>query len=246
MSRYDEWLDERPDNEITGMGSTPLQPTTHISAQDAELVDLDDMPPPPATVTLVENEDVAAQAVLPQHLSTREPDLNLSPRYRGHTPLNDLVRQDWIKMIEEDPDSYDALLYRPRDDAPTKANDDGLEIPVFTEFNNHQRELSYTDPQKVKVLDCPDERESFTAVDSDGDQDGGIDDFLVIRAAATGVSIGSIFEWNEELSDGQLARRFWYVLRIFTYGTASVGSLYYCIPARNFSQSALGTDHEQR
>ncbi|WP_323869307.1 phage tail protein [Xenorhabdus szentirmaii] len=95
------------------------------------------------------------------------------------------------------------------------------------------------------MLDCPDERESFIAVDTDGDQDGGTDDFLVIRAATTGVSVGSIFEWNEELSDGRLARRFWYVLRILTYGTASVGSLYYCIPARNFSQSTLGTDDEQ-
>ncbi|MCC8379078.1 phage tail protein [Xenorhabdus sp. PB30.3] len=82
-------------------------------------------------------------------------------------------------------------------------------------------------------------------MDADGDQDGSTDDFLVIRAATTGVSVGSIFEWNEELSDGQLARRFWYVLRIFTYGTASVGSLYYCIPARNFTQSALRADHEQ-
>ncbi|CDL83608.1 hypothetical protein [Xenorhabdus szentirmaii] len=95
------------------------------------------------------------------------------------------------------------------------------------------------------MLDCPDEREAFTAVDADGDQDGGTDDFLVIRAAAIGVSVGAIFEWNEALSHGCLARRFWYVLRIFTYGTASVGSLYYCIPARNFSQS-LWADHEPR
>ncbi|WP_274715548.1 hypothetical protein [Xenorhabdus bovienii] len=246
MSRYDEWLNDSPGSEITGMGSVQLQPITNISEQESELVDLDDIQPPPALVTLAENEEASAQTTLPQHLFTREQNLNLKPRYKGHSPLNNIVRQDWIKMIEEDPDSYDALLYRPVDEVPTKINDDGLEIPVFTEFNNHQKELSYTDPQRVIVLDCPDERESFTAVDSDGDQDGGIDDFLVIRAATTGVSIGSIFEWNEELSDGRLARRFWYVLRIFTYGTASVGSLYYCIPARNFSQSALGTDHEQR
>ncbi|WP_275381183.1 phage tail protein [Xenorhabdus bovienii] len=246
MSRYDEWLNDSPGSEITGMGSVQLQPITNISEQESELVDLDDIQSPPALVTLAEDEGASAQATLPQHLFTREQNLNLKPRYKGHSPLNNIVRQDWIKMIEEDPDSYDALLYRPVDDVPTKINDDGLEIPVFTEFNNHQKELSYTDPQRVIVLDCPDERESFTAVDSDGDQDGGIDDFLVIKAATTGVSIGSIFEWNEELSDGRLARRFWYVLRIFTYGTASVGSLYYCIPARNFSQSALGTNHEQR
>ncbi|HAT3959695.1 TPA: phage tail protein [Citrobacter freundii] len=87
-------------------------------------------------------------------------------------------------------------------------------------------------------MDCPDQRENFTAVDNDGDQDGLVDDFLIIRAATRNVSIGSIFEWNEEMMDGSTARRWWYVLRIYTLGTASVGSLYYCIPARNIEGSA--------
>ncbi|MDC9590734.1 phage tail protein [Xenorhabdus sp. XENO-10] len=246
MSRYDEWLHNIPDSEITGMESSQIQPTINIPVQNAELVDLDDVQSSPTTEILKENQETPERAVLPQHLFARAQDLDLKPRFKGHSPLNDLVRQDWIKMVEEDSNSYDALLYRPVDDVPTKINDDGLEIPIFTEFNNNQQELSYTDPQRVIVLDCPDERESFNAVDSDGDQDGGSEDFLVIRAATTSVPIGSIFEWNEELSDKRLARRFWYVLRIFTYGTASVGSLYYCIPARNFNQSALGTDNEQR
>ncbi|OKP01561.1 hypothetical protein [Xenorhabdus eapokensis] len=245
MNRYDEWLEDIPDSEITGMGTAERLSAPPLSGQNASLVDWDEVqPPPPDTVTLTEHEAVPEKAALPLHLSTREQDVNLKPRYKGHSPLNDLVRQDWIKVIEDDPDNYDALLYRPVDEVSAKTNEDGFERADFTEFNNHQRELAYTDPQKVTVLDCPDERESFSAIDADGDQDGGTDDFLVIRAATTGVSVGSIFEWNEALSDGQLARRFWYVLRIFTYGTASVGSLYYCIPARNFSQSALRADHE--
>ncbi|PHM51589.1 hypothetical protein Xhom_04881 [Xenorhabdus hominickii] len=242
MSRYDEWLDEMPDSKITGIGPAEHPSDAPLSGQ---LVDLDEVKPSPASVTLTAHEAEPAKAALPLHLSGREQDINLKPRYQGHSPLNDLVRQDWVKVIEEDLDNYDALLYRPVEPIPAKANEDGFELAAFTEFNNHQRELAYTDPQKVIVLDCPDERESFTALDADGDQDGGLDDFLVIRAATTGVPVGSIFEWNEALSDGRLARRFWYVLRIFTYGTASVGSLYYCIPARNFSQSALRTDHEQ-
>ncbi|WP_228863398.1 phage tail protein [Xenorhabdus sp. PB30.3] len=246
MSRYDEWLDEMPDSEITGIGTAGTPSDAPLSGQRAELVDLDDVKPSPASMTLTVQEAIAPdKAALPLHLSNKEPDVNLKPRYQGHSPLNDLVRLDWVKVIEEDPDNFDALLYRPVEPIPAKVHEDGFELAAFTEFNNHQRELAYTDPQKVIVLDCPDERESFSAMDADGDQDGSTDDFLVIRAATTGVSVGSIFEWNEELSDGQLARRFWYVLRIFTYGTASVGSLYYCIPARNFTQSALRADHEQ-
>jgi hypothetical protein len=40
--------------------------------------------------------------------------------------------------------------------------------------------------------------------------------------------------------DGNTVRRWWYVLRIYTLGTASVGSLYYLIPARNIDGSAEG------
>ncbi|PHM39193.1 hypothetical protein Xmau_03100 [Xenorhabdus mauleonii] len=244
MSRYDTWLDEIPDNEITGMDSAELRSNTDCARQAPELVDLEAIHTPPETATADENQAQPSHAVLPVNLATQGQDISLKPRYQGHAPLNDLVRQDWMTMVEGDPDSYDALLYRPVEDAPTLSHGDSLELPAFTEFNNHQRELSYTDPQTVRVLDCPDERESFTAVDTDDNQDGGVDDFLVVRVATTGAPVGSILEWNEALSDGHVARRFWYVLRIFTYGTASVGSLYYCIPARNFSQSALGTDHE--
>lgn len=121
---------------------------------------------------------------------------------------------------------------------PTEPDEDGIETPLFTEINNNQVELDYLDPVIVTVMDCPDQRENFTAVDNDGDQDRLVDDFLIIRAATRNVSIGSIFEWNEEMMDGGTARRWWYVLRIYTLGTASVDSLYYCIPARNIEGSA--------
>lgn len=246
MSRYKEWITDTPSIVIT---EKPVG--SNVPENASELVDLDELQPPPAE-ELNDFNDSADPAVItenktaPLHksISDREQNLDLKPRYKGHAPLNDLVRRDWVQMIEQDPDSFNALLYRPVDDLPTKVDEDGLETPLFTELNNNQKELTYSDPAIVTVLDCPDERESFTAVDSDGDQDGSTDDFLVIRAATTGVAIGSIFEWNEELLDGRLARRFWYVLRIFTYGTASVGSLYYCIPAKNFTQSSFGETNE--
>lgn len=177
-------------------------------------------------------------APLPSKLMDRPVTPTLASRYAGHAPVNEQVRQDWMAIIEQDPFSYEALLYRPTVAVPTAPDEDGIETPLFTEINNNQVELDYHDPVVVTVLDCPDQRESFQAVDADGDQDGLVDDFLIIRAATTGVSVGSIFEWNEEQMDGSTARRWWYVLRIYTLGTASVGSLYYCIPARNIEGSA--------
>lgn len=205
-----------------------------LSGDTAALVDsYDDVAP--------ENSSPApVVAPLPTGLHERPVTPTLKNRYAGHAAVNDQVREDWMKVIEQDPFSYEALLYRPTVPVPTEPDEDGIDTPLFTEINNNQTELDYLDPVVVTVLDCPDQREQFQAVDQDGDQDGLTDDFLIIRAATRGISIGSIFEWNEEGMDGNPVRRWWYVLRIYTLGTASVGSLYYLIPARNIEGSAEG------
>ncbi|ELY2957435.1 phage tail protein [Cronobacter sakazakii] len=77
-------------------------------------------------------------------------------------------------------------------------------------------------------------------MDADGEQDGLSDEIQVLRIAAQGVSVGSILTWNEEMASGALAQRWWYVHRIFSLGTQHVGSLYYCIPARNLDSTAGG------
>ncbi|MEG5932451.1 hypothetical protein UXN85_20510 [Enterobacter hormaechei] len=158
-------------------------------------------------------------------------------RYAGHNAFNNLVREDWQRAIEDDHYAFDALVYLPEVAEYTPREAKHHETAEFTEINNNQRELVYGLPHPVVVLDCPDERENFFAVDADGDQDGGADDFLVLRVAATGIPIGSVFEWNEELMDGSAVPRWWYVMKIFAYGTAAVGSLYFCVPARNFEGS---------
>lgn len=183
------------------------------------------------------------------------PKTLMKARFSGDAAVNDLMRRDWQRSIAEDPMAFDALLYVPSDASATESNpDDGEEnndSPAFTEINANQQTLTYSDPVLVAVLDCPDDRPSFTALDVDGENDGGVDDVLILRIAPpldvlnsididerhpiarTYAPVGSIIEWNEALADGE-SRCWWYVHRIFTYGTAAVGSLYYCIPARNF------------
>lgn len=185
------------------------------------------------------------------------PKTLMKARFSGDAAVNDLMRRDWQRAIAEDPMAFDALLYVPSDASATESNpddedgDENNDSPAFTEINANQQTLTYSDPVLVAVLDCPDDRPSFTALDADGENDGGVDDVLILRIAPTldalnstdiddlhpiartYAPVGSIIEWNEALADGE-SRCWWYVHRIFTYGTAAVGSLYYCIPARNF------------
>ncbi|EOZ2186382.1 phage tail protein [Enterobacter hormaechei] len=177
-------------------------------------------------------------ASLPASLAAREQNTKLKTRFNGHKQFNDQIRADWMLVIESSPDSFQALIYRP-DVGTYGVIDDESGTESFTEIDNNQRPLTYQEPDIVYVLDNPDGRESFRAVDGDGEQDGLTDDVLVLRIAANNVPVGSILEWNEEMANGT-ARRWWYVHRIFSYGTQHVGSLYYCIPARNFDSTNGG------
>lgn len=218
--------------------SEDSSPEMDASASDANAVSV------PATETT---------AALPAQIAER-PQTAMRARFSGHALFNDVVRLDWQRAIAADPLAFDALLYVPTDASAAETDPDAGsdDEPAFTEINANQKTLSYSDPVLVAVLDCPDDRPEFTATDSDGETDGGVDDVMIIRVApplsvleATSsdddhpvsrafVPVGSIIEWNEALANGSESRSWWYVHRIFTYGTASVGSLYYCIPARNF------------
>ncbi|EFH8163186.1 phage tail protein [Escherichia coli] len=154
-------------------------------------------------------------------------------RYDGHSPLNNLVREDWIKVIEISPDRFDALLYRSIPPAEPAEEKEGYEKNQAGVLTVHQQELLYADPVWVPVLDCPDEMLDFNTVDSDDDSDGVPDSVLILRIGATGINKGSILEFEEEINNGY-RRVWWYVLDIHNYGTVGVGSLYYCVPCRSF------------
>lgn len=261
MGRFDAWLTdelsqkrEEPANDSTQADSaTPTEENTEsiTEAEPEHTLSFSNLEAPTASVgadsddsgdlaggngeTADDGPDVIA---LPASLAAREQNTQLKTRFNGHKPFNDQIREDWMLIIETSPDSFQALLYRP-DVGTYGVIDDESGMESFTELDNNQRPLTYQEPDIVYVLDNPDGRESFRAVDGDGEQDGLTDDVLVLRIAANNVPVGSILEWNEEMANGT-ARRWWYVHRIFSYGTQHVGSLYYCIPARNFDTTNGG------
>lgn len=161
------------------------------------------------------------------------------PRYKGHGGLNNLVKKDWIYVIENSRDSFDAILYRAVD---------GVTLPDeldknFTEINNHQKKLTYEDPILVKVLDSPNaDQEHFTAMDAEGGQDSLDGDILLLRIASDFVPHGSVISFYEEVGVNTQRLVSWYVLEVYIYGSQAAGYLYVCTPAMNIIQSPQGEE----
>lgn len=159
------------------------------------------------------------------------------PRFHRSSQLNAQIRKDWIKVIERHRDSFDAVLYRATEADPIE----GETGKNFTELNNHNKKLTYQEPELVKVLDTPNmDAEHFTAMDQgDGHDtlDGGI---LMLRAAADYIPHGSVFSFYEETGPDQQRLVSWYVLEIYIYGSQSAGYLYVCVPAMGVLQTNSG------
>jgi len=184
-----------------------------------------------------EDGEQLGNVVLPDHFepadsADRPIDSSMRTRYHGHGEFNDLLRADWIAAIELDPDAFDALLYRATRHQPD-ANDQPSTPQVAEVFDPNQALLDYQHPEKVAVLDCPDEMESFMGMYDGSDNTGAGVDALILRTSGLNVPVGSVFEWQEQLTGDRYRRVWWYVHRIFNYGTANVGSLFYCIPFRS-------------
>lgn len=167
-----------------------------------------------------------------------DPDFTPEPpamrrRFDRHKPFNDIQAAYWMKFIERNPYRFDALLYRAE---PIEAEElpDDYEQPEFNNVDIRQTEPVYCDPELVAVLDSPDESEVFASMDLGGENAVDSGTFLILQIAAEDVPVGSVLEWQEETSNGEPRRVWWYVLRAGNYGTTKAGTLYYCIPCRTF------------
>lgn len=208
-----------------------VEPVTMPAADTGEQAD---------SASGADEEDSSGEAVgnqllltLPADVTTKPTDNNMRRRYDGHSALNDLTRSDWIKAIKLSPDAFDALLYRAYVHQPDSNDFGHTELRADT-FDPNQVLLDYQHPEAVVMLDCPDEMDSFVAMYDDSDNAGAGDDALILRTTGLNVPVGSVFEWGEEMTGGRTRRCWWYVQRIFNYGTAKIGSLFYCVPFRSF------------
>ncbi len=159
------------------------------------------------------------------------------PKFKGHEAFNSVVRADWNRAIELNPDSYDAYLYAPSK-VLDEAESDLYESENVMELSTNQDTLSYGDPVFVKVLDCADESDHFFTLDDNSANLGESLDPMLLKVAADSVPIGSVLEWDEETPNG-IRTVWWYVHRAMGYGTANVGVIYACVPMRDFNQPDL-------
>lgn len=164
-------------------------------------------------------------------------------RFNGHELFNDVVRSDWMAAISMSPDAFQASLYLPDDKATEADLDESYESEEAAVIDTNQDSLNYYDPLVVWVLDCPDEQESFFALDENGENLGemGSDEPLLLRIARDDVPVGSVLEWDEETGEG-LRTVWWYVQRLIGYGTSNVGTLYACVPMRDFNSEDTTED----
>ncbi len=155
-------------------------------------------------------------------------------RYSGHEAMNSVIRTDWMRAIELSPDAFEAHLYRPATPIEDTDETDHYELETALEIDTNRDSLTYEDPELVKLIDCPDEQESFFMVEANDEGLGENADPLMLRVASNNVPIGSVLEWDEETAKGTRTV-WWYVHKAMGLGTANIGVIYICIPMRDFN-----------
>ncbi len=155
-------------------------------------------------------------------------------RYSGHEAMNSVIRADWMKAIELSPDAFEASLFRPSKPIESTDTDEHYQEETVLEIDINRDSLTYDEAELVKIIDCPDEQESFFMTEANDEGLGENADPLLLRVASSNVPIGSVLEWDEETATG-IRTVWWYVHKAMGLGTANVGVIYICIPMRDFN-----------
>lgn len=135
MGRFDEWFVDKDAHQQEGVKSddstSPDAPAQVETREDGDKTpgsrdaSFTEVPQPEDDCSRViyadDDSDVASPATdtepdvapLPSGIAERKPNPHLRSRFKGHAPLNDQMREDWMKLIELHQDSFQALLFRP-------------------------------------------------------------------------------------------------------------------------------------
>lgn len=156
-------------------------------------------------------------------------------RNSGHSPLNDLVRDDWRRLVENHPDAFDVLIYMP---GVATVPQEGDEEALFGSLDRHQQAVTYQEPALISALVAAQDDPFFSAMWDEGDGLGtGDGDTLILLLSAGVAPLGSIVEFEEEIADGQNRRVWWYVHHVEVVGTAAVGARHTCIPCGDLEKA---------
>lgn len=167
-------------------------------------------------------------------MSTPTPTLNRA-RNQGHSPFNDMVREDWKRLVESHPDSFDVLIYVP---GVATVPAEGDAEALFGSLDRHQQAVTYEDPFVISALAAAQEDPLFSAMWDEAETLGTGDADTLSLLLSVGVApLGSIVEFEEEIASGQTRRVWWYVHHVDAVGTASIGALHTCIPCGDLEQA---------
>lgn len=162
------------------------------------------------------------------------PTLNRA-RNRGHSPFNDVVRDDWRRLVENHPDGFDVLIYVPGVATVAAEGDDEA---LFGSLDRHQQAVTYEDPVVISALAAAQDDPLFSSMWDDPESLGTGDADTLRLLLSVGVApLGSIVEFEEEIASGQNRRVWWYVHHVDVVGTAAIGALHTCIPCGDLEQA---------
>ncbi len=158
--------------------------------------------------------------------------IKLKPRFNDHEIVNKIMRNDWIVAIESNPDSFQALLYIPKESvAVIEASE--YEEAQFNQVDINQQVLEYEMPVIVSVLDNPDEQPALV-LESGAEAVNNFEQPMALRIGRHDIPVGAVLEWEEVATETTTRRCWWYVHSGVALGTTLAAVIHNVIPCRDF------------
>ncbi|WP_070964957.1 hypothetical protein [Vibrio sonorensis] len=140
-------------------------------------------------------------------------------RFQSHSPLNNMVSEDWKASILLDPDNWDAQLYIPI--PQTEASDES----DFRDLDTNQKVIEYADPIPVKCADINEPTQRIMENSGEYLLSNG-ESVLTVRIGHDPVPDGSSISWLEDKGNGKTTEVTWYVQQSRGIGVQSSMKVY--------------------